>query len=192
MSLPFRRARKVLPCIEPGRQPNREPGNLANCPLVFGPSLHRCTPLRAMRCNDVQCSATRCNASAGGYVQCVQRATTALRIGGRGWPGGYPTTLSLAGGAGQAAGSMGGLHALTPSAKGPGLMAKCAFFSGMRPPYASSFGWRRGVVRWENTRRSRSFGTPPIASLGARRPLTNHRRLNRIFEKIETEIDWMD
>src|SRR5712692_3450534 len=35
---------------------------------------------RAMQCNEVQCSA-------GGYVQCVQRATTALRTGGRGWPG---------------------------------------------------------------------------------------------------------
>jgi hypothetical protein len=65
------------------------------------PSLHRCTSLRAMRYNEVQCSATTCNAvqrramqcnevqcSAGGYVQCVQRATTAMRIGGWGCPGG--------------------------------------------------------------------------------------------------------
>jgi hypothetical protein len=121
----------------------------------------------APRC--VQCGATTCNAVQGGYVQCVQRATTALRIGGRGCPGGYPTTLT--GGRGWPVGWQHGLLAcLDPVRQWDGSDGKMCIFLGIETPHANSFGGRRGVVRWENTRRSRSFGSPPIASLGARRP----------------------
>jgi hypothetical protein len=45
---------------------------------------------------------------------------------------------------------------------------KCEFFSGDRPLSANSSGGRSGGCGWENARRSRFFGAPPIGYLGGR------------------------
>src|SRR5260370_30138210 len=49
----------------------------------------------AMHCNAFHCISFHCNALQGGYVQSMQRATTALRNGGQGGAGGPPQMAQI-------------------------------------------------------------------------------------------------